>query len=179
VFVRDHEWIPAQDVNLFDMILSGERLDPVRYVGIWVWEMAKRIYGIMGDSSLFASNTILPFYLFFYLIALILGVVNWKNFKKETKYITCITLFYLLVLLFVQNYDMYLKRGYPTLALQGRYMFPVISSSYVLFVLALDSIETKWLRGLIFVGLIVLFLIGCIPFFVLNVDPTWFGVVTF
>jgi 4-amino-4-deoxy-L-arabinose transferase-like glycosyltransferase len=176
VFVRDNVWIPAQEVKFFDMVLSGERIGPIRYTGIWIWEMAKRIYGIMGDSSLFASNYILPFYLFFYLIALILGVRNWKNFNKETKYITYVTIFYLLILLFVQNYNMYLKRGYPTLALQGRYMFPVISSSYILFVLFLNSIKKKWLKGLVFVSLIVLFVIGCIPFFVLNVDPNWFGV---
>jgi 4-amino-4-deoxy-L-arabinose transferase-like glycosyltransferase len=179
VFVRDNEWIPAEEVRFFDMVFSGERIDPVRYMGLWTWEMAKRIYGIMGDSSLFASNIILPFYLFFFLIALILGILNWKDFSKESKYITYVTVFYLLILLFVQNYNMYLKRGYPTLALQGRYMFPVISSSYVLFVLVLNSIEKKWLKGLIFVSLILLFVIGCIPFFIMNVDQSWFGEVVF
>jgi hypothetical protein len=74
---------------------------------------------------------------------------------------------------------MYLKRGYPTLALQGRYMFPVISSSYILFVLSLNSIKKRWLRGLVFVCLILLFVIGCIPFFVMNVDQSWFGGVVF
>jgi 4-amino-4-deoxy-L-arabinose transferase-like glycosyltransferase len=179
VFVRDNEWIPAQEVRFFNMVFSGERIDPIRYTGLWTWEMAKRIYGIMGDRSLFAFNIILPFYLLFFLIALVLGVLNWKDFSKESKYMTCVTVFYLLVLLFVQNYNMYLKRGYPTLALQGRYMFPVISSSYILFVLSLNSIKKRWLRGLVFVCLILLFVIGCIPFFVMNVDQSWFGGVVF
>lgn len=175
VFVRNHVWIPEQEVHLFKMIFSGERIDPIRYTGVWIWEMTMRIVGIMGDSSLFASNYIIPFYLIFVLIALINAIKNWKSFPKELKYLGIATVFYLLVLLIVQNYSTYLKQGYPTLALQGRYMFPVISSFYVLFVYSLSKIKKKLLRAAIFIGLIVLFVIGCLPFFFLNVDPNWFG----
>ena len=175
VFYRDNVTIPEQDVKFFDMVLSGERLDPVRYTGVWIWEMAIRIVGIMGDKSLFASNKIIPFYLFFFLLATVLGISNRKRFQKEVKYIFIITLFYALILLFVQNYDVYLKRSYPTLALQGRYIFPVISPFYILMILFLDRIKSRWLKIFVFVGLTVLFVIGCLPFFFLNVDPTWFG----
>jgi hypothetical protein len=175
VFYRDNVTIPAVEVNLFRMIFSGERLDPIRYTGIWIWEMSKRIFGIMGDKSLFANDWILPFYIFYILLASILGISNWKRLKKEVKYLSVITLFYLAVLLFIQNYDMYLKRSYPTLALQGRYMFPVISSFYILMTLFLNRIRSKWLRGLVFTGLVVLFIVGCLPFFFLNVESSWFG----
>jgi 4-amino-4-deoxy-L-arabinose transferase-like glycosyltransferase len=175
VFVRDNEWIPPVEVNLIDMISSGGRLDPIRYSGIWIWEMTKRVVGIMGDKSLFALDIYIPFYLFFVVVTLLLAILNWKKFNIETKFISIVTLFYLLVLLLVQNYDMYLKRGYPTLALQGRYMFPVISSFYILLVLFLNRINSKWLRGLLFAGLIVLFILGCLPFFFQNVDWSWFG----
>jgi hypothetical protein len=175
VFYRDNVTIPAQEVDLFKMVLSGERLDPIRYAGVWIFEMAIRIFGIMGDKSLFAKTIIIPFYLLFFLISFIVGILNWRNFSKEIKYLSIVTLFYLLVLLFVQNYDMYLKRSYPTLALQGRYMFPVISSVYVLFVFFLNRIKNKRLRAVIFVSLIVLFIIGCLPFFIRNVDSSWFG----
>jgi hypothetical protein len=161
------------------MILSGERMGPIRYTGVWILEMTKRIVGIMGDKSLYQPNWILPFYLFYLLIALIMGIVNWKKFNKETKYLSFATLFYLLILLFTQNYMTYLKRGYPTLALQGRYMFPVISSFYVLYVLFLDRIKSKWVQILVFVGLILLFIVGCLPFFFLNVDSNWFGSVNY
>jgi uncharacterized membrane protein len=175
VFYRDNVTIPAQEVDLFKMVLSGERLDPIRYAGVWIFEMAIRIFGIMGDKSLFAKTIIIPFYLLFFLISFIVGILNWRNFSKEIKYLSIVTLFYLLVLLFVQNYDMYLKGSYPTLALQGRYMFPVISSVYVLFVFFLNRIKNKRLRAVIFVSLIVLFIIGCLPFFIRNVDSSWFG----
>ena len=175
VFYRDNVTIPAVEVRPFEMIFSGERLDPLRYTGIWIWEMTKRIVGIMGDKSLFASNYIVPFYLLFVLISLVNVIKNWRSFPKELKFLGIATVFYLLVLLFIQNYDMYLRRSYPTLALQGRYMFPVISSSYILLVYSLIKIKKKWLRDSIFIGLILLFIIGCLPFFFLNVDPTWFG----
>lgn len=175
VFYRDNVTIPAQEIHLFEMIFSGERLDPIRYAGVWIWEMAIRIFGIMGDESLFASNLIIPFYLFFLLLAIVAGTVNWKRFDKEVKYISVIALFYSLILLFVQNYDMYLKRSYPTLALQGRYLFPVIAPLYILVVFSLSRIKRKQLRLLIFIGLIALFIIGCLPFFVANVDRNWFG----
>ena len=175
VFYRDNVTIPAQEVNFFRMILSGERLDPIRYTGVWIFEMAIRIFGIMGDKSLFAKTAIIPFYLLFLLISLVVGILNWKKMSKEVKYLTIVTIFYLLVLLFVQNYDMYLKRSYPTLALQGRYMFPVISSTYVLFIVFLNRIKNERLRALVFIGLIILFIAGCLPFFILNVDSEWFG----
>jgi hypothetical protein len=175
VFVRNHVWIPEQEVHLFKMVFSGERMDPIRYTGVWIWEMTKRIVGIMGDSSLFASDYIIPFYLLFLVISVITAIKYRKGFNKESKFLGLSTLFYLLILLFVQNYATYLRQGYPTLALQGRYMFPVISSFYILFIYSLSKIKKKWLRGAVFVGLITLFIIGCLPFFFLNVDPNWFG----
>lgn len=175
VFYRDNVTIPPQEVRFFEMVFSGQRLDPIRYTGVWIWEMTRRTVGIMGDDSLFASNVIVPFYIFFLLISTVIGGLNWKKFSREIKYISIVTLFYSLVLLFVQNYDMYLKRSYPALALQGRYIFPVIAPLYILIVLSFGMIKRKWLRVLIFVGLIALFIIGGLPFFISNVDPSWFG----
>ncbi|MDD3475009.1 MAG: glycosyltransferase family 39 protein [Candidatus Dojkabacteria bacterium] len=179
VFVRDTLWIPKQEIHLFKMIFSGERLDPVRYTWIWMREMTRRIVGIMGDSSLFASYDIIPFYIGFLGISIISVVRYRKDFNKESKFLCISTLFYLLVLLFVQNYATYLRQGYPTLALQGRYMFPVISSFYILFVYSLSKIKKRWLRGVVFIGLITLFVIGCLPFFFLNVDSNWFGSINY
>jgi apolipoprotein N-acyltransferase len=74
---------------------------------------------------------------------------------------------------------MYLKRGYPALALQGRYIFPVIVPFYILLIYFLNLLKPKWLRVLLFVFLIILFVLGCWVFFFANVDPDWFGAVDF
>jgi 4-amino-4-deoxy-L-arabinose transferase-like glycosyltransferase len=179
VFLRDNEWIPAQKVKLFDMIINGERLDPIRYFGVWVWEMAKRIYGMMGDRQLFAFDYIIPFYILPFVTAWVIAIVKWKEIKKSVKYLSIVSIFYLLVLLIVQNYNMYLKRGYPALALQGRYIFPVIVPFYILLIYFLNLLKPKWLRVLLFVFLIILFVLGCWVFFFANVDPDWFGAVDF
>jgi 4-amino-4-deoxy-L-arabinose transferase-like glycosyltransferase len=179
VFYRDNITIPAQEVSLFDMVLTGERLDPFRYFGYWIWEMSRRIYGIFGDMQLYAKDVIVPFYIFYFLVASVIGICSWKKLKKEAKYISAISIFYMLVLLIVQNYDMYLKRGYPALALQGRYIFPVIVPFYILLVFFLNKIKPKWLRAAVFAGLTILFVIGCWIFFFRNVDVSWFGSIVY
>jgi hypothetical protein len=83
VFVRDFVWIPPVEVHLFDMIFSGERLDPIRYAGLWIWEMTKRIVGIMGDHSLFASNYIIPIFLVFLGLSIFLCIKYGKRFLKR------------------------------------------------------------------------------------------------
>ena len=179
VFYRDEISIPAVEVNVIEMITNGERLDPIRYAGVWSWEMTKRVVSIMGDQSLYHSNLVVSIFYSLLVITLFFGIFNWKKYNKETKYMVIITLFYLLVLMIVQNYDMYLKRGYPTLALQGRYMFPVISSFYVLLTVFWLKIGNRYIRiGLIAVSLLLLILLS-IPFYILNVDPTWFGSIAY
>ncbi len=179
VFYRDNITIPAVEVNVVEMIKSGERLDPVRYAGVWSWEMTKRVVSIMGDQSLYHSNLVVSVFFSLLVITLFIGAFNWKKYNKETKYMVILTLFYLLVLMIVQNYDMYLKRSYPTLALQGRYMFPVISSLYVLLSIFWLKIGNRYLKiGIIAISLLLLILLS-IPFYILNVDPTWFGSITY
>jgi 4-amino-4-deoxy-L-arabinose transferase-like glycosyltransferase len=179
VFYRDNITIPAVEVNVVEMIKSGERLDPIRYAGVWSWEMTKRVVSIMGDQSLYHSNLVVSVFFSLLVITIFIGAFNWKKYNKETKYMVILTLFYLLVLMIVQNYDMYLKRSYPTLALQGRYMFPVISSFYVLLSIFWLKIGNRYLKiGIIAVSLLLLILLS-IPFYILNVDPTWFGSITY
>ncbi len=160
------------------MILNGERLDPIRYSGVWVWEMTKRVVGIMGDQSLFHPNTVVSIFVFLILITVFLGIWERKKINKEGIYLVLITLSYLLILILFQNYPMYLKRGYIELALQGRYMFPVISSLYVMFVIFLLNIQKKYLRISLILVILILMILCSIPFFIVNVNPNWFGLLT-
>ena len=179
VYYRDIVTIPEVEVNVIDMVLSGERLDPIRYAGVWIWEMTKRVVSIMGDSSLFHSDTVVSIFVVLFSITVLFGVINWKKLSKEAKYLGIITLFYLLVLMLVQNYDMYLKRSYPALALQGRYMFPVISSLYVLITMFWMSIKNRYIKILLIALSLALLISLSIPFFLLKVDPNWFGTITY
>lgn len=178
VYLRDNIWIPEVDTKTIHMILNGERLDPIRYSGVWVWEMTKRVVGIMGDQSLFHPNTVVSIFVFLILITVFLGIWERKKINKEGIYLVLITLSYLLILILFQNYPMYLKRGYIELALQGRYMFPVISSLYVMFVIFLLNIQKKYLRISLILVILILMILCSIPFFIVNVNPNWFGLLT-
>ena len=178
VYYRDNVTMEETEIgglkDSIDLVISGERIDFVRYFGYWIWDITGKIYGIMGDSSLIMSSTIIPLYLLFLSISLLLGVLNWKKWNRTEIYLIVISLFYFLVLFFVQNYDMYLRYNHLYLALQGRYMFPVITVIYILFSKSIFFIKNKWVRNTVLVLLILLFIYGCIPYFVLNVEPWWF-----
>ena len=175
VYYRDMITIPEVEVNLTEMILNGERLDPIRYTAVWIWEMTKRVVGIMGDSSFYHNNIVISVFTSLLMISILFGIFNWKKLRKEDKYLFFITFFYLFILLIFQNYDMYLKRGYPTLALQGRYMFPVISSFYVLITVFWLSIGNRYLRLFLVIITILLLISFSIPYFLTNINPDWFG----
>ena len=175
VYLRDNVWIPAVDIKLPDMILNGERLDPVRFAGVWIWEMAKRTVGIMGDQSLYHDNFVVGAFVSLLSVSIFFSIKNWKKYKIEEKYIAVITFLYLLILMIFQNYNMYLERGHATLALQGRYMFPVISSFYVFLTITWLNIENRNIKVFLILTTVILMILFCIPFFILNVDPNWFG----
>lgn len=179
VYYRDTIIMPTVDAKAIDMVLNGERLDPIRYAGVWTWEMTKRVVGIMGDSSLYHDNVIISIFVTLLSITIIFGVINWKRLSKEARYLGIITLFYLLVLMIVQNYDMYLKKSYTILALQGRYMFPVISSFYILITLFWINIKNKYIKIFLIVISLLLLISLSIPFFILKVDPNWFGALSY
>lgn len=175
VYLRDTVWIPEVQVNIVDMIKSGERLDPIRYTGVWVWEMSKKTIGIMGDQNLYHSDTVITIFVSFIYISILIGLIYWKKYTKEDRYLLLITGGYLLILIIFQNYDMYLKRGYIELALHGRYMFPVISSLYVILSKTWLNIQNKNIRYILIFVILLLMILSCIPFFLVNVDRSWLG----
>lgn len=179
VYYRDEIDIPEQEVNLFRMITTGERFDPISYSFIWLWEMIRRTIGIFGDSSFFHSIPLVSTFVVFYLIYFVYGLINLKRFSLNTKYLFWIFFLYGLILLYVQNYDMYLKRGNPFLALQGRYIFPVIAPIYIFLSLVWERMfKDRFFRYLILFSL-VFFLLLSIPYFVLNVESWWFDTVIY
>ena len=141
--------------------------------------MIRRTIGIFGDSSFFHSIPLVSTFVVFYLIYFVYGLINLKRFSLNTKYLFWIFFLYGLILLYVQNYDMYLKRGNPFLALQGRYIFPVIAPIYIFLVLVWERMfKDRFFRYLILFSL-VFFLLLSIPYFVLNVESWWFNAVIY
>lgn len=177
VYYRDNVTFPKTEIDGFpgivELIKSGDRIDPVSYFFKWIPNFTMKIYGIMGDSSLFMKDIFTYMFLFYFFVALIFGLINFKKWKRLDIYLILIFVFYLLTLFLFQNYDMYLKYNHFYLGLQGRYIFPVISIMYILLSKSLFCIKQKWLRYIILVPLLLLFIYSCTPFFFANVENWW------
>lgn len=179
VFYRDEITIPSVDVDLFRMIKQGERVDPISYSIIWTWLMTKKIVGIMGDSSFYHSIPVITIFFLFYVGTFLYGVFNIKKYTPIERYLLGILFLYGLILMIVQNYDMYLKKGYPDLALQGRYIFPVIAPLYISLVMTWAKIKNKRVRNIVVISILILLIALSIPYFLLNIDNQWLGVISY
>jgi hypothetical protein len=178
VYYRDNTYYSPIEIDgvgrMFDLVLSGERIDFIRYFGYWIWNITGKIFSIMGDTSLYMPEYFKIPYLLFLLLAIILSIIYRKKWSRVEKYLLVTTLFYISVLFFIQNYMTYLKFDHFYLALQGRYIFPVIVPMYIIYSRAISFVKNKKVLYLILIPLCILFLYGCIPFFLLNVPSSWF-----
>ncbi len=180
VYFRDNITFQSTKIDgikgYFNLITSGERVGPFRYFLKWLPNLTMKIHGVFADHSLFMPEPFWYIFILFFLIATILGVINFKKWNTIEKYLIVIFFFYIAVLFFFQNYIMYLRYNIYYLALQGRYIFPVISIMYILFSKSFFFVNSKWLRYILSILVVLLFIYSCIPFFLLNVEAWWFNV---
>ena len=154
-----------------------QRLSPIEYFLNWIFMMAQRIYGIMGHQSLFLPSFLYSIYVLIAGIFTILLVKNWKKREMLDLYALILLLFYTFILAFVQNYKSYLITGNMGLALQGRYIFPVIFIYYILLVNSISLVRNKRVRSIVITFLIWIFIVGCIPFILLGIIRQGFGLI--
>ncbi len=156
-----------------NLISSGERVDPFRYFIKWLPNITMKIFGIMADKSLYMPEYFPYIFITLFVILSIVALTKRKEFNNVEKYLLIIFLFYLGVLFFMQNYSMYLRLNHYYLALQGRYIFPVISIMYILFSKSIFLIKKKWFKYILLISFLLLLTYSCIPFFVTNVPSQW------
>jgi hypothetical protein len=133
--------------------------NPVKYFfDSWIDSMLYRIYGILGHLSYFPSHIIIFYKLLFFWIILL----GFRYIEKPSLTILSmvgIILFYSLVL-FYQNYNSELTYGFKQIALQGRYIFPVIGLIYALVTHVISIVQSRDLKFLTLAVLLLLFIIG-------------------
>ncbi len=177
VYFRDNVTFKSTQIDglkgYIRLLTTGERIGPIRYFLKWLPNFTMKIYGIFADQSLFMPEPFWYLFISFFLLATVLGVINFKKWDRVERYLIVISLFYFVILFFFQNYSMYLRFNHYYLALQGRYIFPVISILYILFAKSLLFIKRKWLRNLILIVYILLLIYSCIPFFFFEVPSWW------
>jgi hypothetical protein len=124
----------------------------------WIDFMLYRIYGILGHMSYFPSHIII-FYkiLFFWIILLGFRYIEKPSFTFFS--FLGIIGFYCCVL-FIKNFSSELAYGFKQIAIQGRYLFPVIGLIYVLIPYTLEKNQNKPVRILTLSIAILLFFVG-------------------
>jgi hypothetical protein len=164
-------------VDLFSseglIFVIKERLSPYEYFTRWLLSMSGRIYGIMGHRSLTMPSWFSEAYILFFF--LILGVIIRELKKKEGNILALLFIFFSYAgVLLGFNYRRYLMTGLYDLALQGRYLFPVIPILYVICIFFIGKIRNKTLRRLLIFIMIIIFLLGCLPYFLIKYPVSWF-----
>jgi len=133
--------------------------NPIMYAAnTWVQNMLLRTFGMIGHKSYFPLNLLVLYSILFYGTGLI-GLLLWKRTSTINYSLIGITFFYSLVLLYT-NYNSELEYGFIHIALQGRYIFPVVGPIFILFTLIAKNIPLRLLRIIFVVFTLGLFLIG-------------------
>ena len=160
-------------LDVFNMIIKGERIGPVRYFFRWFPNLMSKIFGIMGDSSLSLPYYLVALFILFFLTGVVLIISNKRKLTKTDKYLITILLFYTVILFFTQNYPMYLTYNHYYLGLQGRYIFPVISIIYILLTKSFFFINSKKLRNTLLISFSILLIYSCNIYLFLNLPDSW------
>ena len=133
--------------------------NPIIYAAdTWIQNMLLRTFGFIGHKTYFPLNLMIFYSLLFYGTVL-LGMFLFRRSSFLTFNLLGITIFYSLVLLYT-NYTSELKYGFIHIALQGRYIFPVIGLIYVLFTKIVRNIPIQQLRLLFVTFTLGLFAYG-------------------
>jgi 4-amino-4-deoxy-L-arabinose transferase-like glycosyltransferase len=178
VFYRNEYKIPKVfEGNIFEainLVITRQRIGPLLYMPYWIVEMSKKIFGIMGDRSMFMPYEYLPPYFLYFFLGIFLIIKHRKKWKVIDKALIVISLFYVFILMYYNTYRSYITHNWMDLALQGRYIFPVLPIMYILFSKYFLKIKNKKLLNILIVVLVVLFLLGSIGYFFAYVPSDWF-----
>lgn len=153
-------------------------ISPLAYIPIWMSVMFTGIFGICAHISMPCGSP--KIWLFFILTAMsgIAFLYRWRPHASGwlPAYLVVISGFYGIFLMYAVNYATYLEYRAIPLALQGRYIFPVIGSIYVLssyYLLQLSKANS--FRLVIFSVVSLLFIVSDFPFFLSSATPDWFA----
>lgn len=145
-----------EKLTLLSVIRDGYP-DPIEwFLDFWIARISVMNYGIFGHLYYFPDITITFFRLFFILM-LVIAIRYWEKPDIALGSLLTLTVFYTLVLL-QTNYQAELISGFKHIAIQGRYIFPVIGIIYILMVHYLSQPPNTFARRSIIYFVLILFL---------------------
>lgn len=133
--------------------------DPIAYfLDTWIPHMFYRIFGILGHKFYF-PYVLTTFYRLLFYWMILLAVRYGRRTSYSVYSLLAIFLLYALTL-FIDNYNNELVYGFQQIAMQGRYIFPVIGTAYVLFAKLLEKVPNKPVQIVTLVVTLALFFSG-------------------
>lgn len=157
--------------------------NPISYVITWLKAMQWRLFFAINSSAQaytnypplpipFTTSTVLAI-----VGAILVGVYSFKIFKQPLFLFCGLVLVVYCGALWFDDYSMYLQTGQPV-AINGRYLIPVIpliaALAYQGFRYTLQRLKLQWIKPILAVGVLVLFLQGGGIFtFIMRSDPSW------
>ena len=141
--VREMTYALEEKMTIPEAVAEGHP-DPVSYYfGYWSRVMVARNVGVHGHKRYINPlSSIVRFTLLGFVLA---GLGFVRKPPKELLLLAAIAAAYTLTL-FIYNYDMQLYYAFKGFAIQGRYIFPVISCFLILIAYLLETLRPKVLR---------------------------------
>jgi hypothetical protein len=152
-------------------------IGPVAYVSAWSQQMLLGIVGYWGHRQALKNHDQMLPYFAILALAGVLFIRKWRQEEARgyTGWAALIGFGYAMVLIWLVNYPSYLETRFVQLAVQGRYVFPVLVP---LWGLLAHTLLVYWpRRAQVAITLVVagVFLYGDSPFFLANTDGRWFS----
>lgn len=158
---------PEENLNLGD-VFDQKKQDPVNYLSeFWLNDMRNGVFGILGHQVYFPVHLDSYYSLFFFFI-LLLAMRYWGARDGVFYTLLALVVVYFGTIFYI-NYTSELKTDFRHIAIQGRYLFPVLAPFYVLVVEFISRTRQKIVRGLVLAYSLVLFTLGGPAYFLLVV----------
>jgi len=169
---EDRILLPVK-LTLQDILRGGSGIsDPAEwFFDYWIPTILTKIYGVMGHKTYY-PDLIVTFYRLLYLGVFLAAVRYWQRPSFALGGLAALALFYIPVLAWT-NYTSELQTGFRHVAIQGRYIFPIIGVIYVLMVYSIFKIPSRWVRGAAIALAAALFAWGSPPAAMLQSRPAW------
>lgn len=146
----------AEKLTLLSVIRDGYP-DPVEwFLDFWIARISVMNYGIFGHLYYFPDITI-TFFRMFFMVVLVIAIRHWKKPDISLGSLMVMAVFYTLVLL-QTNYKSELLSGFKHIAIQGRYIFPVIGIIYIIITHYISQPPNTFARRSLIYFLLLLFL---------------------
>jgi len=156
---------------------GDQRLELPRWSPIWGRFILQRTYGYFGHRVLLKKPLERNLYAGVLGAALLLFLTRWRSpaHTRLLRLAAFISGSYIAVIMLAVNRVTYLEYGLADLAVQGRYLFPILVPLYGLVACSLVDLVPRRLQLPIAVLVTGYFVYGDLPYFLAHTTPEWFG----